>query len=679
MSRKKWNIRKTDKAKATELAKACEIDIMSALILQARGIDTPEKINDFFGDNVALSNPFSMRDMDKAVNRIIKAIDEYEHICIYGDYDCDGLTSTAVLYTYLEANGANLEYYIPSRLNEGYGLNKAAIDKIKERGVKLIITVDNGISAIDEAEYIAELGMELVVTDHHQATDTLPKAVAVVDPHRSDDESPFKEFAGVGVAFKLICAIEERLEEDYDVKFMLEQFGDLVALGTIADLVPMLGENRSLVKSGLEMMNEEPRVGLEALREVSGIDDINSTSVAFYMAPRINAAGRVGDAEKALTLLLSSDSELVEEIAEKLNQYNDDRHKTETEIFAAVQQQIFENPALTHGRVLVFAGENWHGGVMGIVASKIVELYGKPAIVICKGEDGIAHGSCRSITGFSIYDALVACSDILVHFGGHPQAAGLGLKNDDIDLFRDRINQYAISKERVFGTIDIDVKLLPQSINNNILFCLDLLEPYGNKNPTPIFGLFKMQIVEYRSMGGGKHIRVDLCRDGNYISAIKFGMPPENFPFKNNEIVDFAVKLSENVYNGIQSVSVQIVDMRPSMQDDDDVFDSIAKYDDIYSYVELPEKIRSLCPDRVTIAGIYTYIRNHREFRFDAGTLCYRLGLPAEKTGTVQVCLDALVELRLIENNNGIYRILPVDKKVSLGEAPILKKLGYSE
>lgn len=678
MSRKKWVTRPVDKSKAAEIAGSFGIDIMSALILVARGIDTAEKVSAFFGRGAVLSDPFSLADMDKAVARISRAIDGFERICVYGDYDCDGLTATTVLYTYLDSNGADVVYYIPSRIDEGYGLNTEAIDKLKEIGVNLIVTVDNGISAVKEAEYIKELGMELVVTDHHTPGDELPEAEAVVDPHRADDFSAFKDFAGVGVAFKLICALEQSFEGDSDPEFLLSQFSDLVAIGTIADLVPLNGENRLLVKRGIRLLNREPRPGFEALKTLAGIeDDVTSDKIAYSFAPRINAAGRMGDAGSALLLLMTEDPVEAESLAAALNNYNDERHKAEGEIFDAVKKQIEADASLLNGRVLVFAGHGWHSGVMGIVAARIVETYGKPAIVISKGEDGIAHGSCRSIEGFSIYDAVASCSDILVHFGGHPLAAGLGLKNEDTDIFRKRINEYALTKERAFGTLNIDVKLLPRNINTDILESLSRLEPYGSGNPAPVFGLFKMTVQSVRAIGSGKHIRLELSRDGETVTAVKFGMTAEEFPFRTGDVADFTVKLGENVYRGVRGVSVQICEMRPSGTDDGELFGSLALYDDILAYSEIPAECAAICPDRKTVASVYTYIRSTGSFPYSTEILAYRTGIDCGKTGTVQVCLDALREMKLISGANGVYTVLPVSGKVDLGDAPVLKKLGY--
>ena len=687
MSRKKWVTRPIDKNLAVYLANSCDIDVMAALVLAARGIDTPEKVREFFCHGFKLSDPFKIMDMDKAVVRIRRAVDDYERICVYGDYDCDGLTATSIMYTYLDCAGADVIYYIPSRLNEGYGLNKNAIDKLHANGVSLIVTVDNGITANEEADYIRSLGIDLVITDHHQPSDKLPEAVAVVDPHRSDDTSLFKDFAGVGVAFKTICALEQYLSmqdeefpemDAFECEFLIEQFADLVALGTIADLVPLTGENRYLVRKGISYMNARPRPGISSLIEQVGIDGkITSEKIAYYISPRINAAGRVGHTEDALMLLMTEYEDEAASLASDLNDYNAKRHRAENAIYLAVKEQIAQNPDSLRDRILVFAGDGWHSGVMGIVASKISERYGKPAIVISKGEDGIAHGSCRSIEGINIFEALKACEDLLVHFGGHPLAAGLGLKNEDIDKFRERVNMYAIDFPRIYGISEIDAKLLPQNITPELVDIMETLEPFGNSNPVPLFGLFKTTIESVRSIGGGKHVRVDICRDGVVHNAVKFGMTVEQFPFKKGDMADFIVKISKNFFRNKIDVTLQIVEMRPSGTDDDKLFASLSDYENAYLPSVTPAECAGVRPDRAFMGKVYTYLRGKQTFPYDEEILTNQLGLHCSNVGKVKICLDALCECGLIKNDENGFSVVPVTEKVDIAGTDILKKIGY--
>ncbi|MDE6767528.1 MAG: single-stranded-DNA-specific exonuclease RecJ, partial [Eubacterium sp.] len=521
MSHKKWIVADADKEKASLLSEKLNIDPFIAFLLVSRGIDDELSASDFLSSSCAFSSPYSLKDMDKAVSRINKALEKDERICIYGDYDCDGVTSTALLYTFFESLGADVIYFIPNRLTDGYGMNMSAIDKIKAQGTNLIITVDNGISAIDEAEYIYSLGMELVVTDHHQVGDVLPKACAVVNPHREDNSIRFRDFAGVGVAFKLACAVY-----DGEVEEMLEQYADLVAIGTIGDVVALKGENRGLVKAGLELINTDSRIGIAALRAAAGNseNELNAVDIAFQLCPRINAAGRMDSADKALDLLICDDYEDARFKAEQLNLENTHRHEVESNIIDDIKQMISDNSSLADERVIVIAGKGYHHGVIGIVASHIVSVYGKPAIIIGIDDDGKCTGSARSVDGFNIFEAISACADLLTHFGGHPLAAGLGIEADNIDLFRQRINSYAMDICPVMPaqSITLDCKLSPFYLNTDLVDNLAYLEPYGADNPQPIFGLFNVRLMSVTPIGDGKHIRIEVQKKGQTFKIVKF-------------------------------------------------------------------------------------------------------------------------------------------------------------
>ncbi|MGN1203343.1 MAG: single-stranded-DNA-specific exonuclease RecJ, partial [Eubacterium sp.] len=541
MAHKKWIVADADKEMASLLSEKLNIDPFIAFLLVSRGIDNELSASDFLSSSCAFTSPYSLADMDKAVARINDALDNGEKICIYGDYDCDGVTSTALLYTFLESIGADVIYFIPNRLTDGYGMNMSAIDGIKAKGTDLIITVDNGISAFEEAEYIYSLGMELIVTDHHQIGDTLPKACAVINPHRADNKIKFRDFAGVGVAFKLACALY-----DGDAQDMLEQYADLAAIGTIGDIVPLKGENRGFVKAGLELINSDSRIGIAALRQAAGNADneLTSVDVAFQICPRINAAGRMDTALTALELLICDDYEKARFKAEQLNLENTHRHEVESNIADDITEMIDDNPALAEDRVIVIAGKNYHHGVIGIVASHIVSQYGKPAVIIGIDDDGECVGSARSIDGFNIFEAISSCSELLTHFGGHPSAAGLGLKEKDIDSFRKRINAYAKSTYPVMPAqcISIDCKLSPYYLNTDLVDNLVCLEPYGADNPQPIFGLFKFKLLNVESIGDGKHIRIEVQKKGQSFKAVQFQTTADAFPYKPGDMLDLAIK-----------------------------------------------------------------------------------------------------------------------------------------
>lgn len=441
---KSWSVAQLNKEAAQSLAKDFSLPPVAAMLLQIRGVEQPEEVMQFLGDDADFSDPFLMADMDKAVARIEKAIEGFEKICVYGDYDADGVTSTALLYSYLEGRGADVSYYIPSREAEGYGMNMAAVEKMREQGVQLIITVDNGISAADEIAYANTLGIDTVVTDHHKPPETLPDACALVDPHRADCESPCKELCGVGVAFKLVMALEDG---DLDIDGLLFQYADLAALGTIGDVVPLTGENRIFVKCGLSLLRDSSREGICAMLEDAAItpSKLSAGKVAFTLVPRINACGRLALSQKSVQLLLTNDKELAQETAQELGRDNAERQQIERDILKTIEEELTRSPAIRRDRVIVVDGEGWHPGVIGIVAARIKELYGKPALVLSRDGD-TAKGSGRSIKGFSLIDAVSACSEYLAYFGGHPMAAGLTMPSGQIGAFRAAINEYAKNK-----------------------------------------------------------------------------------------------------------------------------------------------------------------------------------------------------------------------------------------
>ena len=671
MGRKIWNVIPYDKQKAARLARECEADDFAVLLLTARGFDTAEKITDFlYSAERELSSPFLLKDMEKATERIFDALENGEKILIYGDYDADGVTATALLYSYFTVVGADVHYYIPSRLNEGYGLSLEAAQMIKELGVQLVITVDNGIAAFKEAEFFKANGIDLIVTDHHQVGDTLPQAVAVIDPHRADDMSPCKDLAGVGVAMKLAAALEGG-----DYSFINEAFSDLVCLGTIADIVPLTGENRSIVCRGLENMKNCDRTGLRCLMNsvFSGKRELSSTSVAFGIAPRINAAGRMDSAKAAIELLLCEDENEAARLVDEINSANSLRQSVETDILTEALSLFEKEPERTLDRVLVAAGKGWHPGVIGIVASRLVEKYGKPALVISIDENGEAKGSGRSIEGFSLYEALSYCSDILEQFGGHTQAAGFSVKSNKIEALREKINIFADKNEDVFPSLTIDCRLNPAAISSDIFSSLDLLEPFGAFNPVPLFGLFGMTVTGIKSIGSNKHIRVSLSKANQTVAAVWFGQTADTFPYKEGDVVDAAVRLEKNEYMGQTKVSIQIKDMRPADEEDIGLFRSLRSYEDFVKSVTYP-LAHALNPSRELLARVYKYIREAGSACDDAEILCMRLGEDYSKAGAVKVSLDALSDVGVLTYKDGVYHDARLSTKADLTKSPTLRK-----
>lgn len=669
MSHKKWIVADGDKDKASALSEKLNIDPLIAFLLVSRGIDDELTATGFLTDNTAYSSPFSFKDMDKAVKRINTALDSNERICIYGDYDCDGVTSTALLYSFFESIGADVIYYIPNRLNEGYGMNKSAIDVIKSKGTDLIVTVDNGISAIDEAEYIYSLGMELVVTDHHQIGDILPKAEAIVNPHREDNEIRFRDFAGVGVAFKLACALF-----DGDVYELMEQYADLVALGTIGDVVALRDENRGFVKAGLNLINSDSRIGLAMLKKAAGSsEDMSAVDAAFQLCPRINAAGRMDDAAKAVELLICEDYEAAQLKAEQLNLENVHRHEVESNILEDIKAMVEKNHSLVENRVIVIDGNGYHKGVIGIVASHLVSIYGKPAIVIGIDEEtGESTGSARSIDGFNIFEAVSACSELLTHFGGHPLAAGLGIHCDDIPLFRKAINDYAERTMPVMPaeSLKIDIKISPFYLDTDLVDNLKLLEPYGAENTQPVFGLFNMTLENVTSIGDGKHIRLDVSKKGKSFRVVKFRTAADAFPYSKGEHIDLAVKISKNLYKGRYYLSIQAVDIRKNGMDDERFF----KEKSDYELFRLGSKNETeLYPTRQICSVIYKFLRQMGGYNYSLDDLYFALN-QSVTYGQLCYALDAFCEAGLITKEQ-VISLNQVSGKADLENTAVLKEL----
>lgn len=667
MAIKKWVIRQADKERASQISEKFNIDPFVAFLMVSRGIVDDIDVVNFMTDEFMLSSPFDMADMDEAVFTVSEAIENGDKICVYGDYDCDGVTSTTLLVDFLRSKGADVCYYIPSRETEGYGLNNSAIDEIARWGVNLIITVDNGISAFDEAEHIYELGMSLVVTDHHQLTDgKLPKAEAVVNPHREDNVMDFRDFCGVGVAFKFAVAMDEDNVED-----IVERYIDLVAIGTIADVMPLKEENRAFVRRGLQKLNNNPRKSLAPLIKRNS-NEITSQDIAFQICPRINAMGRMGDAKRAVEFLLCDDAAQAVSACNFLDEENANRQQVEQEIIEDVKKQIKKNPRLVASPVIVVAGKGYHHGVIGIVAAHILEKYGKPTFVIGIDENGIARGSARSVEGFNIFEALTACSDDMIQFGGHPLAAGITLKEDMIEKFSADINEFAIKTYPVMPQVELtlDFKLAPSYLNLDLVDSLSVLEPYGAGNSQAVFGIYKLRLLGVTPLSEGKHIRLDLQKKDTKIRVVKFSTPYDDFPYKPGDELNLAVKVSKNAYNGKMYLSVQAVDIRLSSLDEDKYFAEKSAYD-LYRYTGKVDE--SLYPTREDCAFVYKYLKKNNGYPYSLENLYLRLQNNMTY-GKLMFALKAFSQGGLINYKKGIT-LNTVKEKVNLEETSILKAL----
>jgi len=634
--RRKWTVRypahdaEADRQTA-ELAAELGCSATAAKLLWNRDLKTAEAANRFLRlEETRFHDAFLMRDMDKAVARIEKALAAGEKIAIYGDYDVDGVTSTSLLYLYLRERGADVIYYIPSRLHEGYGLLRGAMDRLAEAGVRLMITVDTGITAVDETAYAKTLGIETVVTDHHACRETLPDVCAAVNPHRPDDEYPFDELAGVGVVFKLVSAMEitrARREGESDaaaVRRICHDYADLVAIGTVADVMPLVDENRLIVSYGLSRINREPRAGIAALIEAANGKGraprrVNSTFIGFGIAPRMNAAGRMGDATVAAELLLSEGGEKSERLAGELCELNAERQTEENRIAEAAYRKIEEQAAKEKPRVLVLDDDDWHQGIIGIVASRITERYGLPSILVTydgsPDRDGSAadlgKGSGRSVKGLNLVEALTACADLLERFGGHELAAGLSVRRGNIPLLRERLNAYAaerLTDEMLCVCLDADCEVGMAELTEKLVEETEKLEPFGTANPAPVFVMRNANLRRVSPIGGGKHLRMTVEKDGVSMGAVWFGMTLAALDFDTAEPVDLMFRLGINEFRGETSLQMTLIDARPTADGEAELEREKRRYAEIEAGGHFA-RTEDLLPSRDECGAVWRFLR----------------------------------------------------------------------
>lgn len=565
MKFQQWNMVSTPQTAVDELTSAGYSWLVSS-VLASRGIASAEEAAAFLERDRSLSHsPFLMKDMDRAVERISRAIADDERIAVFGDYDVDGITATCILMDYLASRGADCLHYIPRRIEDGYGLGKDAILSLHRRGVNLIVTVDCGITGVEEVAYARSLGMDVVVTDHHECKDALPDAAAVVDPHRSDCPYPFKHLAGCGVALKLVLALGGRDREEA----LFARYCTLAAIGTVADVMQMSDENRTIVSRGLESIGHSDFIGLHALLQEAGLADkaVTSVQIGFVLAPRINAAGRMGEADMAADLLLCSDPHQAATLARQLCALNRERQNVEQEIFTQTLEIIEQMPA-DQRSALVLASDEWHQGVVGVVASRLSEKYSCPSFMIhLTGHVG--KGSCRSWGGFNLFSALESCSDLLLGFGGHELAAGFTIEEKNIPAFRTRMNQYARAYrggEAPVSSLDVDVVLTqPGRVTLEEVEALDALEPYGAGNGRPVFCLRGATLERAQNVGQNRHLKLRLSKGSAQFDGIFFSAVAQSCGVEAGSRVDAAFYLQVNEFRGSRSVQLQMVDIRPSL------------------------------------------------------------------------------------------------------------------
>ncbi len=707
-----------------DISKLNKINNITAKLLYNRGYTTAELSKKFLSSETEnLYDPYSLADMDKAVERIREAVASKEKIVIYGDYDVDGVTAVSSLYLYLAEKGADISYYIPNRDGEGYGVSIPALKRLCEGGVKLIITVDTGITACEEAEFAAELGVDMVITDHHECRETLPAACAVVNPHRHDCSYPFKELAGVGVVFKLLCALECREAEDRGedrlngIRRIFKEYADLAAIGTIADVMPISDENRLIVMYGLNKIENTERIGLAALLEASAgytgdvrpaattakaaapkKKKITSSYIGFGIAPRINAAGRISSASKAVELFLTKSYERANEIAHELCDINKQRQVEENRIAEQAYKKIEKDFDFENNRVIVLDDDEWQQGIIGIVSSRITEKFGLPSILVSfDGSDpdfisknDIGKGSGRSIKGLNLVEALSYCSEYLVKYGGHELAAGLTVERGDLEAFKEKINEFArknISEEMMNIRLDADFEIEAKDITLENAAEIAILEPFGTGNPIPTFILKDAKVERVISIGGGKHTKLVLSRDGEKINAMYFGISPVRLSFSEGDRVDVFFNIDINEYLGEKSVQIIVKDMKISDKYNDDLRKDIFRYE----YIKgggIFDDAENIIPTRADFATVYNVIRH--EFRIGHDTLNEKILLSMLKGATYPNGSIGYIKMKFIlaifrelnvcgveENEDGYYHfdIYFKSDKANLEKSYILKKL----
>ncbi len=693
---KKWELR-SDKTQndpeIISLAEKIGVSPLTALLIYNRGQDTPEKAKTFLS---VLSgkyyDPFLMPDMDKAVTRILAAAEKKENVVIYGDYDVDGVTSVSILYTYLKELGLSPEYYIPSRSTEGYGVNNEAIKQLAEKKITLIITVDTGVTALDEVKFASSLGIDVVITDHHECLAELPEAVAVVNPRRADSEYPFCELAGVGVVYKLLCALEERRTgKSVGVK----KFIDLVAIGTVADVMPLVDENRLLVAEGLDILNSSPRMGIAALLRASSKNDkkskpmpkITSSVISFTIAPRINAAGRIESAEKAVKLFLCSSESDADAMADELCEINRRRQAEENRIIDEASEKIRSSFDFENNKVIVLAEENWHHGVIGIVSSRITERFAMPSILISFDENNIGKGSGRSVKGINLVEALTYCSDLLIKYGGHELAAGLTVERDNFEAFKERINKFVrenASDAAGSVVVEADAYISPYDINLPQAKELLMLEPYGVANPGPMF-FMKDTLVRDIIPLAEKHTKLIVEKDGCIMTALYFGHSRDSLPVYKGDVLDIAFTMGINEFRGVTDVQMIVRDIhRQSMSEKREITDhDKIRYGEIISGGTY-SRSEDILPSRDDFAQVYLHLKRRPGFRDDCLGLREIISAFGGKIGycKLMIILKVLEETGLISikfasecDENFHFGVNYVKNKIDIEKSPFYIKI----
>ncbi len=671
-----WNV-KEPPARSVNALVSGGFSPLCSMILASRGMDDPKKAKAFLDCDQPMPDPYLLTDMALAAGRVAAAVSRGEKIAVFGDYDVDGITATCLLTDFLRKQGADVLSYIPGRLEEGYGLNPIALKQLHEEGVKLIITVDCGITAMEEAKLCKELHMDLVITDHHECKDALPEAIAVVDPHRPDGGYPHKNLSGVAVAFKLACALSG------DAEAVLSEYADMVCLGTVADVIPLVDENRVFVSRGLKSLNATHRPGLAALISECGCDpkNIGATTIGFMLAPRINAAGRMGQVDLAVDLFLTQDPAHAKEVAAQLCELNRQRQQIESDIYSTAISML---PEGAPPEAIVLADESWHQGVVGIVASRISEEYACPAFLICLDGD---HGkaSSRSHGGFNLFASLTELSPLLESYGGHELAAGFTIRRENIPEFRKKIcamaaDYYSDDSHRT--TLDLDCAITPEMLTIPEIESLQALEPCGSGCPKPVLMMQGLTIERLQSVGGGRHMRLRLKKGKTYLNAIFFSATPESASVQQGDLVDVAFMPQVNEYRGERTVQLNIVDIRPSCAAPCSM--EVVHYRALRQGQLTREIAEQLLPTRATLAFVWRYLAAVPGGSLQESPLCLCRKIVRRSGSELSLeqlltCLDIFRDVGLLEEKRVhltlSIRLNTISGKADLNNSETMRKL----
>ncbi len=687
MKNKKWILPQLDLSNCSDLAKNLSIPTLLSKVLHARGFTNAHEVQQYLKlDENSLFDPFLLRDMQKAVDTITNAIKEKKKFIIFGDYDVDGVTSTTILTDYLKSQGADCNFYIPDRISEGYGLNSEAILSIKNQGYDIIITVDSGITAVEEVSYAKSLGLDVIITDHHECKDQVPEGDAIVNPKQPNCDYPFKELSGVAVAFKLICALagEDNLSE------VINKYIALVAIGTIADVMPLRGENRTIVMLGLKALENPINLGIRTLMQEAGILDkkITASSVSFTLAPRINAAGRVGSATDAVEMLLTDDIKTASLIASDLCRQNKERQLTENEILEQAIKILEKEYIADRDKIIVLWGENWHHGVIGIVSSRLSDKYACPVVLISlEGDKG--KGSGRSIKGFNLFSALEYSNEYIEKFGGHELAAGLTVSRENLPKLRESLLKYAnefVNQDDLIPTMNVDCAIDIDDVTIPNINALTMLEPYGMGNPQPVFCIRDLKVKEITPISANRHVKLLLQKDNITMTAMMFGTGSESLEFTQGNIIDVCASLDLNDFRSKISPQLLVKDIHLSEYEKEKDELSLKSYDSYINCMEISDdEVNHLYPDRSDLVAVWRHIisrAKNKRLILKNHALSRKVSWESKRDiniGKLFVCLDVFSESRLLSYNfrNGLLNIMlkEYEGKADISQSVVLLTL----